>query len=419
VSRIAVIGSGIAGMSAAYLLSRKNEVHLLERESRLGGHTHTHAIETSGGVLPIDTGFIVHNDRTYPNLVRLFRELGIKRQKSDMSFGVSCQKTGFEYSSRGMRGLFAQKRNCLRPRHYKFLKEIFRFNREARYVLEIPACSTLTLGEYVRASDFHDDFARYYLYPMAAAVWSTSLEEIESFPAVTLIRFFDNHGFLGIRTHPQWFVVKGGSSRYIAPLTQPYADRIRTGVKIAGVTRWGFGATIRFENGASENFDEVVFACHAPQVLQLLADASPLERSVLGSLTTNRNHTLLHTDARLLPQRPEARASWNYHLGTDVRAVTLTYDMNRLQSLPVAERYCVTLNARGRVADKSILREMNYAHPLMTLPAIRAQGRWQEISGHRHTHFCGAYWFYGFHEDGLNSAIRVAQSLNVSWEPKA
>lgn len=418
-SRIAVIGSGIAGMAAAYLLSRKNEVHLLERESRLGGHTHTHAIETSGGVLPIDTGFIVHNDRTYPNLMKLFRELGIERQKSDMSFGVSCRKTGFEYSSRGMSGLFAQKKNCLRPGHYKFLKEILRFNHEARYVLDNPACSTLTLGEYVQASDFHDDFARYYLYPMAAAVWSTSLEEIEDFPAVTLIRFFDNHGFLGIGSHPQWSVVKGGSSRYIAPLTRPYADRIRLGVTIAAVTRSGLGATIRFEDGASENFNEVVFACHAPQALQLLADASPQEWSVLGSLTTNRNHTLLHTDSRLLPQRPGARASWNYHLGTDVRAVTLTYDMNRLQSLPVPERYCVTLNARGKVADKSILREMNYAHPLMTLPAIRAQGRWQEISGHRHTHFCGAYWFYGFHEDGLKSAIRVAQSLNVPWEPEA
>ena len=418
-SRIAVIGSGIAGMAAAYLLSRKNEVHLLEREGRLGGHTHTHAIETSGGVLPIDTGFIVHNDRTYPNLVKLFRELGIERQKSDMSFGVSCKKTGFEYSSRGVSGLFAQKKNCLRPGHYKFLKEILRFNDEARYVLDNPGCSTLTLGEYVRSSDFHEDFARYYLYPMAAAVWSTSLEEIESFPAVTLIRFFDNHGFLGISTHPQWFVVKGGSSRYIEPLTRPCADRIRTGVRIAAVTRSDLGATIRFEDGASESFDEVVFACHAPQALQLLADASPQERSVLGCLTTNRNYTLLHTDSRLLPQRPGARASWNYHLGTDVRAVTLTYDMNRLQSLPVPERYCVTLNAGGQVAGKSILREMNYAHPLMTLPAIRAQGRWQEISGHRHTHFCGAYWFYGFHEDGLNSAIRVAQSLNVPWEPEA
>ncbi len=418
-SRIGVIGSGIAGMSVAYLLSLKNEVHLLEREGRIGGHTHTHSIETSGGVLPIDTGFIVHNDRTYPNLVRLFRELKIERQPSDMSFGVSCQKTGFEYSSRGMRGLFAQRKNWLQPGHFRFLTEILRFNREARRVLDDPAAATMTLGEYIRANDFSADFARYYLYPMAAAVWSTSLEEIESFPAVTLVRFFDNHGFLGLNTHPQWFVVKGGSSRYIAPLTQPYADRIRSNVRIAAVTRSGRDALVRFEDGTSERFDEVVFACHAPQALELLADASPQERSVLGGLTTSRNHTLLHTDSRLLPRRPAAQASWNYHLGLGVRGATLTYDMNRLQKLPVPERYCVTLNANGRVRESAILREMNYAHPLMTLPALRAQGRWQEISGRNHTHFCGAYWFYGFHEDGLNSAIRVAERLGVSWRPEA
>jgi len=400
-SRIAVVGSGIAGLAAAYFLSRGNEVHLLERDDRLGGHTHTHQVETSAGVLPIDTGFIVHNDRTYPNLVKLFRRLGIERQKAEMSFGVSCRKTSFEYSSRGLRGFFAQKRNCV------------------RFILDDPAGATMTLGEYIRANAFTAEFARFYLYPMAAAVWSTSLEEIESFPAVTLVRFLDNHGLLGINTHPQWYVIKGGSSRYIAPLTRPYATRIRTKANIKGVTRSSAGVTIRFDHGTLESFDEIVFACHATQALALLVDASPEERSVLGSLTTSRNDTFLHTDSRLLPQRSGARASWNYHLGMDIRAVTVTYDMTRIQSLPVPERYCVTLNANGRVAEKSVLREMTYDHPLMTLPAIRAQGRWQEISGKNHTHFCGAYWFYGFHEDGLNSAIRVAQSLNSPWKLEA
>ena len=418
-SRIAVVGSGIAGMAAAYFLSRGNEVHLLERDDRLGGHTHTHQVETSAGVLPIDTGFIVHNDRTYPNLVKLFRRLGIERQKAEMSFGVSCRKTSFEYSSRGLRGFFAQKRNCVRPAHFRLLKEILRFNREARFILDYPAGATMTLGEYIRANAFTAEFARFYLYPMAAAVWSTSLEEIESFPAATLVRFLDNHGLLGINTHPQWYVIKGGSSRYIAPLTRPYASRIRTKANIKGVTRSNAGVTIRFDHGTLESFDEIVFACHATQALALLVDASPEERSVLGSLTTSRNDTFLHTDSRLLPQRPGARASWNYHLGMDIRAVTVTYDMTRIQSLPVPERYCVTLNANGRVAEKSVLREMTYDHPLMTLPAIRAQGRWQEISGKNHTHFCGAYWFYGFHEDGLNSAIRVAQSLNSPWKLEA
>lgn len=418
-TRVAVIGAGIAGMSAAYLLSRNHEVHLLESENRLGGHTHTHQIETSAGALPIDTGFIVHNDRTYPNLVKLFRLLGVQRQKSDMSFGVSCRETGLEYSSRGMAGLFAQKRNYFRPRHYKFLTEILRFNRMSRLLLGDPAGASMTLGEYVKANNFSAEFARFYLYPMASSVWSTSLEEIEEFPALTLIRFFDNHGFLGVNTQAVWYVVMGGSSQYISPLTRTYKERIRTGVRISSVTRSNGGAQIHFEDGAEQKFDEVVFACHAPQALKLLRDPTTEEQSVLAHLTTTRNHTVLHTDSRLLPRRPAARAAWNYHLGTSRRAATLTYDMNRLQNLRVPERYYVTLNASGQVAEKSILREMAYAHPLMTLPAIRAQARWHEISGRNHTHFCGAYWFYGFHEDGLNSAIRVARSLNVSWNSAA
>src|SRR5271166_3858580 len=288
-SRVAVIGSGIGGMAAAYLLSQKHLVHLLERDVRIGGHTHTHTIETSRGLLPIDTGFIVHNDRTYPNLVKLFKELGVTRQKSDMSFGVSCQKTGFEYSSRGLGGLFAQKSNWLRPSHYRFLTEIIRFNREAPRVLDDPAGADLTLGEWVRANEFSPQFSRYYLYPMAAAVWSTSLEEIEDFPAVTLVRFFANHGFLGIDTHPQWYVVKGGSSQYIAPLTAPYRKRIRTGVHIAGVTRSADAVQVRYENGSEERFDEIVFASHGRQAMELLADATPLERSVLGGFSTSCN----------------------------------------------------------------------------------------------------------------------------------
>ncbi len=418
-SRIAVIGSGISGMAAAYLLSRKHEVHLLEREERLGGHTHTHAIPTSRGVLPIDTGFIVHNDRTYPNLVKLFRQLGVERQKSDMSFGVSCQKTGFEYSSRGLGGLFAQKSNWLRLRHYRFLGEILRFNREAPKVLDDPAGATMTLGEWTRANDFSEDFSRYYLYPMAAAVWSTSLEEIDEFPAVTLVRFFANHGFLGVDTHPQWYVVKGGSSEYVAPLTAPYRERIRTGVEIAAVRRSWDAVQVSYADGHTEAFDEIVFACHGPQAMGLLADATPLERSVLGGFLTSRNETVLHTDEKLLPARPNARASWNYHLGGDDRAVMLTYHMNRLQNLAAPEPYCVTLNPTDRIDRNRILREMTYFHPLMTVPAIRAQARWQEISGRNRTHFCGAYWFYGFHEDGLNSAIRVAQSAGVDWRVEA
>ena len=418
-SRVAVVGSGIAGMATAYLLSQKHLVHLLERDERIGGHTHTHTVETCRGPLPIDTGFIVHNDRTYPNLVKLLKELGIERKKSDMSFGVSCQKTGFEYSSRGMGGFFAQKSNWLRPAHYRFLLEIMRFNREAPRVLDDPAGSDLTLGKWLSANDFSPEFSRYYLYPMAAAVWSTSMAEVEDFPAVTLVRFFANHGFLGLNTHPQWYVLEGGSSQYIAPLTAPYRGRIRKRINIIAVTRSQSGVHLAYADGTTEDFDEVVFACHAPQALAMLADPTPVELAVLQGFTTSRNETVLHTDSTLLPARPGARASWNYHLGAADRAVTLTYHMNRLQNLAAPEPYCVTLNGTAQIAPQEVLQSMVYHHPLMTLPAIRAQARWQEISGHNHTHFCGAYWFYGFHEDGLNSAIRVAQSLGVNWRPQA
>jgi uncharacterized protein len=415
-SRIAIIGAGISGMAAAYLLSRKHEVWLFEKENRLGGHTHTHTIDTSCGPLPIDTGFIVHNDRTYPNLVRLFGKMGVARRASDMSFGVSCRQTGFEYSSRGLRGFFAGRRNWYRPGHYRFLAEIVRFNREARNLLRDPANSDLTLGDYLRAHRFQGDFTRYYLLPMAAAVWSTSPEEIEEFPAFTLMRFLENHGLLGLTTQPQWFVLQSGSSSYIPQLTAAYRERIQLGVRIKGVTRTQAGAQIGFEDRPAECFDEVVFACHAPQTVQLLKDATAVERQVLNGFRTSRNQAVLHTDSSVLPRTVGARASWNYQLGSQRRGATLTYHMNRLQSLPTPEDYCVTLNDAQSVEERRVLREMTYFHPLYTLDAIRAQARWPEISGHNRTHFCGAYWFYGFHEDGLNSAIRVAETLGVAWD---
>ena len=402
-------------MSAAYLLSRKHEVWLFERETRLGGHTHTHSIGTSRGPRAIDTGFIVHNDRTYPNLVRLFAELGVERQKSEMSFGVTDARSGMEYSSRGLAGFFATRRNLFRAAHYRLLLEIARFNRESTRVMEQGVALEKTLGEYLREYSFSEDFARLYLYPMAAAVWSTSLDQIEEFPATTLLRFFLNHGLLTLNGHPQWYVVKGGSSAYIDPLTAPYRDRIVTGAAIRSVCPGQYSRTIHFEDGTVQNFDEVVFACHAPQALLLIGDASETEHAVLGCFRTNENVAALHTDAALLPKAPAARASWNYYLGRQSSAPTLTYHMNRLQSLDTPEDYCVTLNDAGVINRKTLLREITYFHPLFTLDAERAQQRWAEVSGVRHMHFCGAYWFYGFHEDGLNSAIRVAKSLGVDW----
>ena len=413
--RVAVIGSGIAGLSAAHYLSRKHEVHVFERDNRLGGHTHTVTVDSPAGPLPVDTGFIVHNERTYPNFCRLMRDLEIETQASDMSFAVTGENGGFEYSSRGLGGFFAQKKNYLSPLHYTLLREIMRFNREAPKVLEDENAEGMTLGEFLAAGGYADVFIERYLIPMAGAVWSMAPDAMAGFPARTLIRFMRNHGMLGIHTHPQWKVIRGGSHAYIAPLTRPFAKRISQGADISAVERGEKGVTLRFRDAHAQQFDEVVFACHGDQILPLLAQPVGVEREVLGSFTTTRNEACLHTDSKLLPRRPAARASWNYVLG-DAGKVTVTYDMNRLQSLHTAENYCVTLNANGSVDPARALRRMIYEHPLYTRAAIRAQERWHEISGKNHTHFCGAYWFYGFHEDGVRSGLRVAQSLGVACQ---
>lgn len=412
--RIAVIGSGISGLAAAYYLSRKHEVHLFEKDDRIGGHTHTVRVESSGGPLAVDTGFIVHNDRTYPNLVKLLAELGVETQPSDMSFGVSCRRSGFEYSSRGLGGFFAQRSNVWRPAHYRLFAEIVRFNREAPKLLSEPRSRDWTLGEVMERGRYRADFIDRYLYPMAAAVWSMETGMIRSFPASTLIRFFANHGMLGLNTHPKWKVIRGGSCAYLGPLTAPYRGRIHTGVQIERVQRDESGVTLRMAGRASQRFEQVVFACHGNQVLPMLAEPSETERAVMGCFTTSRNEVCLHTDSDLLPRRKAAWASWNYHLADGSEGATLTYHMNRLQGLAAEDEYCVTLNGNGAIDPSKVLRRLVYAHPLYTRAAIDAQGRWAEISGVRRTHFCGAYWGYGFHEDGLNSALRVAAALGVT-----
>ena len=414
-SRIAVIGSGISGLAAAFYLSRKHDVFLFEKEARLGGHTHTVTIESSAGPLGIDTGFIVHNDRTYPNLVRLLADLNISTQPSNMSFSVTSRETGFEYSSRGFRGYFAQRSNIFNPSHYRLLLEIMRFNREAPKILSRQDAENLTLGEFIESGKYSAHFTDSYLYPLASAVWSTSMDCIRLFPAVTLIRFFDNHGMLGVNTHPKWKVLRGGSNSYIEPITAPYREKIFTAVDIISVARSESGVTLRFAGRPAMDFDEVVFACHGDQILPLLEAPADTERDVLSNFTTSGNEVWLHTDGSILPRRHWAQASWNYHLEPRARnSAMLTYNMNRLQSLAVKERYCVTLNADGSIDPSKVLRKLVYHHPLYTRAAIRAQARWAEISGKNRTHYCGAYWYYGFHEDGLNSARCVAISLGIN-----
>ena len=414
--RIAIIGSGISGLAAGYLLSRRHEVHVFEREPRLGGHTNTIVVDGERGPLPLDTGFLVHNDRTYPQLVRLFAELGVATQPSDMSFSVSCTRTGFEYSSRGARGFFAQKRNLFRAAHLRLLAAIARFNRRAPGLLQSDEASDVTLGDFLDEERYGAEFMERYLFPMASAIWSASVDAIRSFPATTLVRFLDNHGLLGINTQPPWKVVRSGSHTYIPLLIAPYRQRIQLNASISTVCRDELGVTLHFRDRPSLAFDEVVFACHGDQVLPLLAAPRDVERDVLGRFRTSRNDAWVHTDASVLPRRRAARASWNYRLAETVDAPpTVSYDLNRLQTLKTREQYCVTLNPLGGIDESRVLRKLVYRHPLYDARAIGAQRRWAEVSGGHRTHLCGAYWFYGFHEDGLRSAIRVARALGVEW----
>lgn len=416
-SRIAIIGGGIAGLSAAWLLARRHDVQVFEKASRLGGHTHTHEVPDAGapdGVVRLDTGFLVHNNRTYPRLVRLFDELGIERIDSDMSFGVTSRDPDFEYSSRDLNGLFAQRSNLVRPGHYRLLSEILRFNREAPRVLAVPGADRLSLGDFLDSHSFTGEFLDRFLYPMASAVWSAALPTLRGFPATTLIRFFHNHGMLSATDNPVWRVVRGGSSAYIPKLVEVPRLQVHTASAPTRVTRTPGGVRLEFAQRPSVDVDEVVFACHGDEVLPMLADATPVEREVLSAFTTSTNDTWLHTDGSFLPRRPAARASWNVLIGEREEAC-LTYDLNRLQRLATRTQYCVTLNPPRPIAPERILARMSYTHPLFTRAAVDAQARWPEISGRHRAHFCGAYWFYGFHEDGLRSAVRVAESLGVAW----
>jgi predicted NAD/FAD-binding protein len=416
-SRIAVIGSGIAGLSAAWLLSRAHEVWVFEKDHRIGGHTHTVNASSADGPVPVDTGFIVHNEVNYPNFVRLMAELGVETCASDMSFAASGN--AYPWCSRGLNGLFTERRHLLDPAFYGLWREVLRFNRRAVELLAQPAGEGPTLGEYLDTNLFSERFRSEYLYPMAGAVWSTSLADIEAFPAATLVRFFHNHGFLGVTTHHPWRTIAGGTSSYLEPLTRPFRDRIVTGAHILSIRRSDTGVVLHLEGQEPLTFDQVVLACHGDQVLPLLADASPQEREVFGSFTSNRSPTALHRDVGLLPAKRRGWASWNFRAHGDAGRLVLTYHMNRLQPLPTKQDWFVSLHAEDLLDPTTIAGRYAYEHPRFTQEAIRAQGRWAEVSGpasvHGRTHYAGAYWGYGFHEDGVRSGIKVARDLGVSW----
>lgn len=404
--KIAIIGSGIAGNVAAYRLHRDHAVTVYEAAGHVGGHTHTHAIEIEGEQQEIDTGFIVFNDWTYPNFISLLDELGVETQPSAMSFSVRNEGSGLEYNGSTLNTLFAQRRNLLRPSFYRMIGEILRFNREAPALLE--AGGEIALGEYLDEHGYSRGFIDNYLVPMGAAIWSTDPERMLAFPARFFVRFFHNHGMLSVDARPQWRAIRGGSARYVEKLAAPFRHRIRLNTPVESVSRTPHRVLVKARDAAPEAYDHVFFACHSDQALRLLADATPLERGVLGAIRYQRNEAVLHTDTALLPRARRAWAAWNYHvLPQQGTRVALTYNMNILQSLNSRHTFCVTLNRGDAVAPGKIIKRLVYEHPLYTPAGVAAQQRQRDINGVNRSFFCGAYWRYGFHEDGVVSALNA------------
>ncbi len=414
--RIAVIGGGVAGIVAAHLLARRHQVTLFEANEYLGGHTRTVNVAVAGQNYAVDTGFIVFNDRTYPLFERFLAELGIGRRATEMSFAVSNERSGLEYNGHSLASLFAQKRNLLNPRFYHFLYQILRFNRLCKAELAQPQADDETLGDFLTRHRFAAYFAENYILPMGAAIWSTSLSDMRAFPLGFFLRFFNNHGLLNVADRPQWYVVEGGSHSYVKAFLRTFPGQLRLASPVRSIRRGATGAVLTLNDGLEESFDEVVLACHSDEALAMLADASRDERELLGALPYAVNEVVLHTDERLLPKRKAAWASWNYHIGQRASAqATVTYNMNILQQLKAPVTFCVSLNDTARIDSSKVLGRYYYAHPQFSTAGFAAQQRWAEISGHNHTHFCGAYWFNGFHEDGVRSALRVVEALGERW----
>lgn len=411
---IAIIGSGVSGLTAAYLLSKKNNVTVFEKEPIIGGHTATVDIEKSGQSYAIDSGFIVFNDKTYPNYLALLDELGITKQATEMSFSVHNCQTGLEYNGHNLNTLFAQRRNLFNPRFWILVKEILRFNKLCKSIYEedvyLPG---LTLGDFLTEHRFNAFFAEHYILPMGAAIWSSSLSQMETFEFRFFVQFFHNHGLLNIQDRPQWYVVPNGSRSYLAPLCNPFKDNIQVNADIQGITRSDNKVQIHFKGGIEQEFDEVVIACHSDQALSLLTDATEDEINILSDMPYSTNSVILHTDATLLPKRKAAWASWNYQLSSDRnKAASVTYNMNILQGIQSEHTFCVTLNQKEAIDPATILREFEYHHPIFSSSSIRAQQQRELICGKQHTHFAGAYWHNGFHEDGVRSAVEVAQRFD-------
>jgi uncharacterized protein len=416
--RIAIVGSGVSGSVAARLLHAEHDVTLFEASEVPGGHAHTVDVEVDGQSVSVDTGFMVFNDRTYPNFCRLLQLLDVDSQSSDMSFSVTCGVTGLEYQGSSIDGLFAQRRNLLNPHFYKLLFDIMRFNR----------CGTLavnnsqialhqSVGNFVAEHRLGKRFVDQYLVPMASAIWSSQPGAIQDFPAHFMIGFFNNHGLMQLRDRPRWRTIRGGSREYVSRLLAPLGNRVRLATPVQRIERRPDQVVVASARG-KESFDQVVLATHADQSLRLLSDATPVEKAILSHFPYHSNAAILHTDLSQLPRRRRAWASWNYRISSDPsRPATVTYDLNRLQNLGLPSPLLLTLNPIQPVNPGSILRELNFTHPAYGPQSLSAQQLHDQISGIGHrTHFCGAYWGYGFHEDGVNSALAVASHFGASLD---
>jgi predicted NAD/FAD-binding protein len=412
--RIAIVGAGIAGLTCAHLLHPEHEITVFETGDQPGGHTLTVEVETERALHRVDTGFIVFNDRNYPGFERLLERLGVATQPSTMSFSVSDGRGEFEYNGASANGLFARRSSLVRPSFHRVIRDLLRFNREAPALIGLNG-SGPTLLDFLDEGGYSREFVERLIVPQASAVWSTDPRDLRRFPASLLAEFFDNHGMFGFTGRPNWRAVVGGSSNYVERLTAPLRDRLRLATPVACIERHADRVELMPERGGPESFDEVIVATHSDQALAMLADPSPAEAEVLGSIPYQPNEVVLHTDASLLPRRRRARASWNFHLQDEpADRTTVTYHMNRLQSLHADRDFCVTLNRTAAIDPERVIGARELSHPVFTHAALAAQRRWGEISGVRRTHYCGAYWGFGFHEDGVQSGLRVCEGFGAS-----
>jgi len=413
--KIAIIGTGISGLTCGYYLHRQHDITLYEANDYIGGHTATVDVEVEDKNYAVDTGFIVYNDRTYPNFIALMDEIGVEGRPSQMSFSVRNDSNGLEYNGHTISTLFAQRRNWLNPKFYSFILEILRFNRMVKEIASEDKQGKSTLGDFLAQHKFSDYFCDNYILPMGAAIWSSTLADMRAFPLQFFARFFLNHGLLDITNRPQWYVIKGGSREYIPALTKGFSDRIRLSTPVESVHRDSAGVIVR-ANGEVERFDQVIFACHSDQAKKLLHDASTVESNILQGLAYQANEVTLHTDEQLLPKRKAAWASWNYWLdgssSEQSRAPTLTYNMNILQHIQSPCTFCVSLNSSAQIDPDKVLKRFVYHHPVFNQETINAQARRNEINGVSKTWFCGAYWYNGFHEDGVRSALDVVRGID-------